>query len=137
MLPAAQLRAPWRFLLASSRLLWRLVPWRRGGYRTALRGKDTITAFAAVSDAVVWGRPERGVPEAGSKSTGSMIRPPGVTLPSSFGSAGIMEGGSLTTKQKGDSSQDPLVQYVVVRKDLQAELGWTTGAVVAQACHAW
>lgn len=29
-----------------------------------------------------------------------------------------------------------LVQYVVLRRDLQAVLGWPLGALVAQACHA-
>ncbi|MEE6477150.1 hypothetical protein FKM82_011377 [Ascaphus truei] len=29
-----------------------------------------------------------------------------------------------------------LVQYVVLRGDLQAGLGWPLGALVAQACHA-
>ncbi|XP_073480950.1 putative peptidyl-tRNA hydrolase PTRHD1 [Aquarana catesbeiana] len=29
-----------------------------------------------------------------------------------------------------------IVQYVVLRKDLQAGLGWPLGALVAQACHA-
>nr|CAD7194213.1 unnamed protein product [Timema douglasi] len=29
-----------------------------------------------------------------------------------------------------------LVQYVVVRKDLVKVLGWSIGAVIAQACHA-
>ncbi|XP_075057270.1 putative peptidyl-tRNA hydrolase PTRHD1 [Mixophyes fleayi] len=29
-----------------------------------------------------------------------------------------------------------LVQYVVLRRDLQAGLGWPLGALVAQACHA-
>lgn len=34
------------------------------------------------------------------------------------------------------SPQDPIVQYVVLRKDLWAEQGWPLGSVVAQACHA-
>ncbi|XP_073418020.1 putative peptidyl-tRNA hydrolase PTRHD1 [Dendrobates tinctorius] len=29
-----------------------------------------------------------------------------------------------------------LVQYVVLRRDLQSSLGWPLGALVAQACHA-
>ena len=29
-----------------------------------------------------------------------------------------------------------MVQYVVVRGDLLRQLGWPTGAVIAQACHA-
>ncbi|CDI78821.1 Peptidyl-tRNA hydrolase II, related [Eimeria acervulina] len=43
------------------------------------------------------------------------------------------------TPEKGSSSggeNDPLVQYVVVRRDLTAVLQWPLGAVVAQACHA-
>eukprot|EP00195_Chlamydomonas_chlamydogama_P013351 CAMPEP_0202908556 /NCGR_PEP_ID=MMETSP1392-20130828/46469_1 /ASSEMBLY_ACC=CAM_ASM_000868 /TAXON_ID=225041 /ORGANISM="Chlamydomonas chlamydogama, Strain SAG 11-48b" /LENGTH=144 /DNA_ID=CAMNT_0049597953 /DNA_START=119 /DNA_END=553 /DNA_ORIENTATION=+ len=31
---------------------------------------------------------------------------------------------------------DPVVQYVVLRKDLWTDLKWPLGAVVAQACHA-
>ncbi|XP_072350757.1 putative peptidyl-tRNA hydrolase PTRHD1 [Scyliorhinus torazame] len=30
----------------------------------------------------------------------------------------------------------PLLQYVVLRADLQPESGWSLGALVAQACHA-
>ena len=29
-----------------------------------------------------------------------------------------------------------VVQYVVVRKDLVENLGWPTGALIAQCCHA-
>lgn len=29
-----------------------------------------------------------------------------------------------------------IVQYVLLRSDLLKELGWSIGAVVAQACHA-
>lgn len=29
-----------------------------------------------------------------------------------------------------------IVQYVVVRRDLIDNLGWPTGALIAQACHA-
>eukprot|EP00386_Alphamonas_edax_P011005 GDKI01035129.1.p1 GENE.GDKI01035129.1~~GDKI01035129.1.p1 ORF type:complete len:184 (+),score=42.59 GDKI01035129.1:73-624(+) len=31
---------------------------------------------------------------------------------------------------------DPIVQYVVVRKDLLSDLKWPMGAVITQACHA-
>jgi hypothetical protein len=31
---------------------------------------------------------------------------------------------------------DPIVQWVVLRRDLWQDLGWPLGAVVAQACHA-
>ena len=30
----------------------------------------------------------------------------------------------------------PIVQYVIVRKDLFKTLNWPVGAVLAQACHA-
>lgn len=33
-------------------------------------------------------------------------------------------------------SNGPLVQYVVIRKDLCKVLKWSVGAIVAQACHA-
>lgn len=35
-----------------------------------------------------------------------------------------------------DGAPDPLVQYVVLRRDLWTDLGWPLGSVVAQACHA-
>ncbi|KAL8425382.1 hypothetical protein Efla_003610 [Eimeria flavescens] len=31
---------------------------------------------------------------------------------------------------------EPLIQYVVLRRDLKTDLSWPLGAVVAQACHA-
>ena len=31
-----------------------------------------------------------------------------------------------------DESNDPLVQYVVLRRDLWTELGWPLGSIVAQ-----
>ncbi|KAG0007049.1 peptidyl-tRNA hydrolase domain-containing protein 1 [Modicella reniformis] len=31
---------------------------------------------------------------------------------------------------------DPLTIFIVIRKDLIKTLGWTTGSVIAQACHA-
>ncbi|CDI84901.1 hypothetical protein, conserved [Eimeria praecox] len=41
---------------------------------------------------------------------------------------------AVGTSSSGES--DPLVQYVVVRRDLASALQWPLGAVVAQACHA-
>ncbi len=35
-----------------------------------------------------------------------------------------------------DAKPDPIVQYVVLRKDLWGEQGWPLGPVIAQACHA-
>jgi len=32
--------------------------------------------------------------------------------------------------------EDPLVQYIVIRKDLWTELSWPLGSIVAQGCHA-
>lgn len=34
------------------------------------------------------------------------------------------------------AAADPVVQYVVLRKDLWAEQKWPLGSLVAQACHA-
>ncbi|KAG0039415.1 peptidyl-tRNA hydrolase domain-containing protein 1 [Podila clonocystis] len=31
---------------------------------------------------------------------------------------------------------DPLTMFIVIRKDLIKALGWSTGSVIAQACHA-
>jgi hypothetical protein len=31
---------------------------------------------------------------------------------------------------------DPIVQWVVLRRDLWTDIGWPLGPVVAQACHA-
>ncbi|GJJ78590.1 hypothetical protein EMPS_10949 [Entomortierella parvispora] len=31
---------------------------------------------------------------------------------------------------------DPLTMFIVIRKDLIKTLGWSTGSVIAQACHA-
>ncbi|XP_067884535.1 putative peptidyl-tRNA hydrolase PTRHD1 [Heterodontus francisci] len=36
----------------------------------------------------------------------------------------------------GTAARNSLVQYVVLRGDLQRSPGWTLGALVAQACHA-
>jgi hypothetical protein len=39
----------------------------------------------------------------------------------------------------GDSTlsrEETLVQYVLVRRDLQTSLGWPLGSVIAQGCHA-
>ncbi|PFH37535.1 acetyltransferase, GNAT family protein [Besnoitia besnoiti] len=44
--------------------------------------------------------------------------------------------GGKKEEKKKSFRPDPLVQYVVVRKDLQTQLAWPTGAVIAQACHA-
>jgi hypothetical protein len=36
-----------------------------------------------------------------------------------------------------DADLDPLVQYLVVRKDLlKKPFGWSTGSLIANACHA-
>jgi hypothetical protein len=32
--------------------------------------------------------------------------------------------------------EDPIVQWVVLRKDLWGSMGWPLGPVIAQACHA-
>jgi hypothetical protein len=48
--------------------------------------------------------------------------------------------GPTAADQAGSSAAapaaDPIVQWVVLRRDLWQDLGWPLGAVVAQACHA-
>lgn len=39
-----------------------------------------------------------------------------------------------TAQQHGGA--DPVLQYVVIRKDLWTALNWPLGSIVAQACHA-
>ena len=52
----------------------------------------------------------------------------------SFGKSEIMaEAGS---GEAANSSDDVVVQYVVLRRDLWKEMDWPLGSVVAQACHA-
>lgn len=41
----------------------------------------------------------------------------------------------MTTYQK-EKMSNSIVQYVLLRSDLLKELGWSIGALVAQACHA-
>ena len=36
----------------------------------------------------------------------------------------------------GGGTADPLLQYVVLRRDLWADMGWPLGSLVAQGCHA-
>ena len=49
-------------------------------------------------------------------------------------SASYTTGGSLPRANHDDSNSnvDPIVQYILVRTDLN----WNTGALIAQACHA-
>lgn len=41
-----------------------------------------------------------------------------------------------TTTAAAPAADDPIVQWVVLRRDLWQELGWPLGPVIAQACHA-
>ena len=43
---------------------------------------------------------------------------------------------STTSSEAPTPPHDPLVQYIVLRKDLWASDGWPLGSIVAQACHA-
>ena len=36
----------------------------------------------------------------------------------------------------GGAAPDPLLQYVVLRRDLWTDMEWPLGSVVAQCCHA-
>jgi hypothetical protein len=52
-----------------------------------------------------------------------------------------MSTAAASTAEQADTSAvqpaaDPIVQWVVLRRDLWQDLGWPLGAVVAQACHA-
>ncbi|CDJ31865.1 LOC100125172 protein, related [Eimeria mitis] len=57
-------------------------------------------------------------------------------LPSDTPPTGNVHSDAPTTGTSSSGEWDPLVQYVVVRRDLASELQWPLGAVVAQACHA-
>ncbi|KAK9831398.1 hypothetical protein WJX81_001157 [Elliptochloris bilobata] len=48
----------------------------------------------------------------------------------------LMSQADLQASISESTPGDPLVQYVVLRRDLWSELGWPLGSVVAQACHA-
>lgn len=43
---------------------------------------------------------------------------------------------AATSNSAPAPAQDPVVQYVILRKDLWTEQKWPLGSVVAQACHA-
>ncbi|KAL4448558.1 hypothetical protein ABPG75_005777 [Micractinium tetrahymenae] len=60
---------------------------------------------------------------AAAAAAGSGAPPPAAADPSSTGGGGA-------------APADPLLQYVVLRRDLWAELDWPLGSVVAQGCHA-
>lgn len=64
------------------------------------------------------------------QAASSMMAMPN-TPPTSTASADAPHIGSSSSGEG-----DPLVQYVVVRRDLTDALQWPLGAVVAQACHA-
>jgi hypothetical protein len=39
-------------------------------------------------------------------------------------------------QQQPAEAEDPIVQWVVLRRDLWTDIGWPLGPVIAQACHA-
>lgn len=43
---------------------------------------------------------------------------------------------TVNSSSQQPAPDDPIVQYVVLRRDLWNELGWPLGPVIAQACHA-
>lgn len=43
---------------------------------------------------------------------------------------------AVQATSSGDAGTDPIVQYIVLRRDLWAEQGWPLGPLIAQACHA-
>lgn len=44
--------------------------------------------------------------------------------------------GASTSPEKSSQESDPLMQYIVLRRDLQEREGWPLGALVAQGAHA-
>lgn len=47
-----------------------------------------------------------------------------------------MAASEATPNQSASDVEDPLVQYIVIRKDLWTELSWPLGSIIAQGCHA-
>jgi hypothetical protein len=45
-------------------------------------------------------------------------------------------GSSTQEQQQPAAADDPIVQWVVLRRDLWTDIGWPLGPVIAQACHA-
>lgn len=41
-----------------------------------------------------------------------------------------------TSSLPTDKVDDPIVQYIVLRRDLWTDQGWPLGPLIAQACHA-
>lgn len=41
-----------------------------------------------------------------------------------------------TSSPEAPKLDDPIVQYIVLRRDLWADQGWPLGPLIAQACHA-
>jgi len=56
--------------------------------------------------------------------------------PSTAEGGGGGSGGGGSGGGGGDSGDDPLFQYIVLRRDLQEKEGWPLGALVAQGAHA-
>jgi hypothetical protein len=50
--------------------------------------------------------------------------------------AAVQESAADAAAPVPPAQPDPIVQWVVLRRDLWQDLGWPLGAVVAQACHA-
>lgn len=47
------------------------------------------------------------------------------------------EGAGAEASSSGQpATEDPIVQWVVLRRDLWTDMGWPLGPVIAQACHA-
>lgn len=38
--------------------------------------------------------------------------------------------------EPASKAEDPIVQYIILRRDLWADQGWPLGPLIAQACHA-
>ncbi|KAL6783863.1 hypothetical protein ACKKBG_A40325 [Auxenochlorella protothecoides x Auxenochlorella symbiontica] len=49
---------------------------------------------------------------------------------------GARTGAVAGTSASMAGSEDPLIQYIIIREDLWKEQGWSLGSVMAQGCHA-
>lgn len=71
-------------------------------------------------------------PAVGSSTRMECILQASPSPPSPTAAAELIE----QQQQQPPQPRDPLVQYVVLRRDLWTEKRWPLGSVVAQACHA-
>lgn len=74
--------------------------------------------------AAAWSSPQRRRPLFVSPSSSAPAR------------AGILVSAARVSRMAESRADDPIVQYIIIRRDLRGEKGWPLGSLVAQACHA-